>query len=429
MHFSTILSGLSLLAGLASAAPRHLERRQTASGQNVVYWGQNGGGTVENNDLSAYCTSTSGIDIIVLAFLYQYGNGGNIPSGTIGQSCYISTAGQGQNCENLNAAISTCQANGVKIILSLGGATSSYSLSSQAQAEEIGQYLWESYGNSGNTTVQRPLGNNIVDGWDLDIEVNGGSSQYYQYLVAKLRSNFASDPSKKYYITAAPQCPIPEPNMGVIIQNSEIDYIWVQFYNNNNYEVPCALGINGDAAFNYNNWTSFLSTTQSKNAKLFIGVPASPLASNGNPSGSIYYATPDQLAEIVNEYKTQPNFGGVMMWSAGFSDTNVNNGCNYAQEAHHILLTGSPCASGPITSTITTKPTPTPTTTTSGSPLLPQPHQPPVELFLSGVSVVVKAIQALRSALPRSSVSSQANGGLRASKRLDDLLVCCRQQL
>lgn len=43
-----------------------------ATGQNVVYWGQNGGGTIENNDLSAYCTSTSGIDILVLSFLCQY---------------------------------------------------------------------------------------------------------------------------------------------------------------------------------------------------------------------------------------------------------------------------------------------------------------------------------------------------------------------
>lgn len=54
----SILTSLVSLAGVVSAV-----------GQNVVYWGQNGGGTVENNDLSTYCTSTSGIDILVLAFL------------------------------------------------------------------------------------------------------------------------------------------------------------------------------------------------------------------------------------------------------------------------------------------------------------------------------------------------------------------------
>ncbi|KAJ6437232.1 Glycoside hydrolase, subgroup, catalytic core [Purpureocillium lavendulum] len=286
------------LAGCSVASPTI--RRQASGAQNVVYWGQNGGGTVENNDLGAYCQAGQGIDVVVLAFLYQYGNGGNIPSGTIGQSCYISTSGEGQNCDNVTKSVAACQAAGVKIVLSLGGATSSYSLQSQEQAEQIGQYLWDSYGNSGNTSVARPFGDNHVNGWDFDIEVNGGSSKYYKYLIAKLRSNFASDSGNTYLITGAPQCPIPEPNMGEIIETSQFDEIYVQFYNNNNYTVPCALPINGNAPFNYNNWTAFISNTPSKNAKIFIG-----------------------LASIINEYKSDAHFGGIMMWSAGFSDSNV----------------------------------------------------------------------------------------------------------
>lgn len=361
------MRGFSLLAslGLTSlAAASPLAARQAPGAQNVVYWGQNGGGTIENNDLGSYCQSNSGIDVLVLAFLYQFGRDTTIPSGTIGQSCFISNAGQGQNCDSVTAAIAKCQSAGVKIILSLGGATSSYSLQSQAQAEQIGQYLWDSYGNSGNTTVQRPFGSNAVDGFDFDIEVNGGSSQYYRYMIAKLRQNFAKDSSKKYYITGAPQCPIPEPNMGEIISNSQFDYLFVQWYNNNNYTVPCALPINGNAPFNYNNWTSFISTTPSKDAKIFIGVPASTLAANGSPGGATYYATPDQLATIVNEYKSDAHFGGIMMWSAGFSDSNVINGCTYAQEAKHILVSGGPCGSSgppPPTSTSSTPPGSSPT--------------------------------------------------------------------
>ncbi|KAJ3497088.1 hypothetical protein NLG97_g2162 [Lecanicillium saksenae] len=366
MRSFSLLASLGLTS-LAAASP--LAARQAPGAQNVVYWGQNGGGTIENNDLSYYCQSNSGIDVIVLSFLYQFGrDGGTIPSGTIGQSCFISNSGEGQNCDALNAAIAKCQSAGVKMILSLGGATSSYALSSQAQAEQIGQYLWDSYGNSGNTTVKRPLGNNIVDGFDFDIELNGGSSQYYQYMIAKLRQNFAKDSSKKYYITGAPQCPIPEPNMGEIISNSQFDYLFVQFYNNNNYTVPCALPINGNAPFNYNNWTSFISTTPSKDAKIFIGVPASTLASNGSPNGATYYATPEQLATIVNDYKNDAHFGGIMMWSAGYSDSNVNNGCTYAQEAKHILVNGGPCGSdGPPPPTSTTS-TPPGSSPTSSSP-------------------------------------------------------------
>ena len=208
------------MASVVCASPHALSSRQaTSTAQNVVYWGQD----TENNDLSAYCTSTSGIDILVLAFLYEFGNGINIPSGVIGNSCYISTTGEGQECDALASAIATCQAAGVKIILSLGGASGAYSLQSKAEAEQIGQYLWDSYANSGNTTVQRPFGSTFVNGFDFDIEVNLGSSQYYQYMISTLRSNFAKDSSNKYYITGAPQVRCrsleEDPNLNYRLQN------------------------------------------------------------------------------------------------------------------------------------------------------------------------------------------------------------------
>ncbi|GFF38023.1 endochitinase [Aspergillus udagawae] len=334
MYFTKVVSALSLMAATVSALPHQMSSRASGA-QNVVYWGQNGGGTVENNDLAAYCTSTSGIDIIVLAFLYEYGNGNKIASGTIGQSCYISPSGQPQNCDALASAIKTCQSNGVKVILSLGGAVGAYSLSSQAEAETIGQNLWEAYGNTkGSGSVPRPFGSTFVNGWDFDIESYAGNN-YYQYMIKKLRSNFASDPSNKYYITGAPQCPIPEPNMQVIVTNAQFDYLWVQFYNN-----P---GCSVNGPINYDQWVSNLANTPSANAKIFIGVPASPLGATGTSSGAQYYLQPSALASLVAKYKNKPSFGGVMMWAAGFSDANVNNGCTYAQEAKRILTTGSTC--------------------------------------------------------------------------------------
>ncbi|KAI3328985.1 carbohydrate-binding module family 1 protein [Xylariaceae sp. AK1471] len=408
MHFTKVSAGLSLMAGAVTAMPTTLKTRATGY-QNVVYWGQNGGGTIENNDLSAYCTADAGIDIIVLAFLYQFGGGNTIPSGTVGQSCFISNTGQGQNCEALASAITKCQANGVTIILSLGGASGAYSLSSSSEAKAIGSYLWEAYGNSGSTSAQRPFGSAFVNGFDFDLELNRGN-QYYADMISTLRTSFNSDPSNTYYITGAPQCPIPEPNMGVVIDNSKFDYLWPQFYNNNNYtfdpqilmpriwkhscrviensrrrnfmtehrtaleslRYPCALPINGNAPFNYDQWLSYTAGTPSANAKIFIGVPAAPLGANGSPSGETYYATPNQLASIVADVKSEARFGGIMMWSAGFSDANVIGSCNYAQQARAILDTGSPCGGGPPSTT--TRPpvgtsTKTPTgTSTSSSP-------------------------------------------------------------
>ena len=333
MHISTIAS-LGLMATLASAVPHPKVRRDTAP-QNVVYWGQNGGNAIENNDLASYCTSQSGVDIVVLSFLYDYGNGQTIPSGGIGQSCTISSSGQGQGCEALGSAIKKCQSQGVKIILSLGGAVGSYGLASQQEAETIGQNLWAAYGNSGNGTIPRPFGDAYVNGWDFDIEASNGN-QYYQYLISTLRSHFSSDPSHTYYITGAPQCPIPEPNMQSIITTSQFDYLWVQFFNNPGCSMPNP---------NFNEWVQNVANTPSSNAKIFLGVPASPDAATGTSSGSQYYLDPNALSQVVHQYSGNSTgaFGGTMMWSAGFSDSNVNNGCTYAQAAKRILTSGSPC--------------------------------------------------------------------------------------
>jgi chitinase len=86
-----------------------------------------------------------------------------------------------------------------------------------------------------------------------------------------------------------------------------------------------------------------IANTPSAGAKIFIGVPASPLGATGTQSGAQYYLAPAALASLVGQYDTDSAFGGVMMWSAGFSNSNVNNGCTYAQEAKHILTTGSVC--------------------------------------------------------------------------------------
>ncbi|EED11606.1 endochitinase precursor, putative [Talaromyces stipitatus ATCC 10500] len=332
MQISTVLINFALMASSTMAASHRLQGRGPG-GEVVVYWGQNAAAASENNDLSNYCTAGSGINIVVLSFLYEYGNGITIPSGVIGNDCSISTSGEGTNCDALAKQIATCQSNGVKVILSLGGAVGAYSLTSQAEAETIGQNLWDAYGKTSGGSVPRPFGATFVNGWDFDIEANSGN-QYYQYMIAKLRSNFVSDSSNTYYITGAPQCPIPEPNMGEIIHAARFDYLWVQFYNNRDCSYPNTL--------NYADWVSYVSGTPSANAKIFIGVPASELGSTGTDSGAAYYQCPKTLASTVSSFHTSSKWGGIMMWDAAFSDTNVVDGCNYAQQAHSILTTGSP---------------------------------------------------------------------------------------
>lgn len=336
MRSPAALTALAALTASVAAAPHTIASRAGSGAQNVVYWGQNGGNIVENNDLATYCNSTAGIDIIVLAFLYKYGNGNTIASGGFGQSCSIKDSGEGDNCDDLAKAIDTCKSNGVKVVMSLGGAVGAYSLSSKEEAQTIGQNLWDAYGNlnGANGSVPRPFGNTFVNGFDFDLESNSGN-KYYPDMIATLRTNFASDSSNQYLITGAPQCPIPEPNMNDVITNAQFDYLFVQFYNN-----P---GCSVDGTINFDDWKKNIAGTPSSGAKIFIGVPASPLGATGTDSGAKYYLEPAKLASLVGDHSSDAAFGGVMMWNAGFSDSNVNNGCTYAQEAKHILTTGSAC--------------------------------------------------------------------------------------
>ncbi|KAM0474792.1 hypothetical protein ACHAPX_007313 [Trichoderma viride] len=336
MLYHALFAGLGL-AGLAAAAPTKTKANDQTSGpQNVVYWG-----AVGKSNLSDYCTSTSsGIDVLVLSFLNTFGGAsGSIPSGALGyEDCVVNPGDDAAPlCSHLASEIKTCQSAGKKVIVSLGGGLGSYSLVSQSQAETIGQYLWDAYGNSGNTSVHRPFGNVFVNGWDFDLE-NPDGHEFYPHLISTLRSNFAKDPSNKYYITGAPQCPLPEANMGDAIQNSVFDYLFVQFYNN---PQRCSLNVPGNLPLNWGEWTTFLSSTKSSSAKIFVGAPAGPGAAS---SGVV---EPSHLASVVNSVKSDPSFGGVMLWDASYSDEHVIAGCTFAQQVKSILTTGTTCKGTP----------------------------------------------------------------------------------
>ncbi|PNP41171.1 glycosylhydrolase family 18-1 [Trichoderma gamsii] len=335
MLYHALFAGLGL-AGLAAAAPtKRKANDQTSGPQNVVYWGARG-----NSSLSDYCAAgtSAGIDVLVLSFLNTFGASGDIPSGVLG-GCIITADGSFDTaaCSTLASSIKTCQSAGKKVIVSLGGGMGSYSLASQSQAETIGQYLWDAYGNSGNTAVKRPFGDVFVNGWDFDLE-NPDGGQWYQYLISTLRSNIAKDPSNKYYITGAPQCPLPEANMGAAIQNSVFDYLFIQFYNN---PQRCSLNAPGSSPLNWGEWTKFLSSTKSSSAKIFVGAPAAP---GGAGSG---FVEPSHLATVVNSVKSDPSFGGVMLWDASWSDEHVVADCTFAQQVKSILTTGKTCKGTP----------------------------------------------------------------------------------
>ncbi|KAI8993341.1 glycoside hydrolase superfamily [Pilobolus umbonatus] len=287
----------------------------------VSYWGQNSYGTANSSDIAGwqkplrfYCEDNT-IDALPIAFLTTFFGTGGYPEINLANYCSGEDngtfAGTGlANCQNMASDIDYCQKKGRLVTISLGGATSSTGFQSDEQASAFADTLWNMF--LGGTSNQRPFGNVTLDGLDLDIE--SGGSDYYLSFLKKLDSYFKTS-TKKYYVTAAPQCVYPDANLQVALNGYPFDAVYVQFYNN-----PCGLqNFNESSQWNFGTWDEWARTVSpNPDVKIFIGAPASPSAANRG-----YVPTNDLLAISQDSQKMYSSFGGVMFWDA--SQAYMNN--------------------------------------------------------------------------------------------------------
>lgn len=136
-------------------------------------------------------------------------------------------------------------------------------------------------------------------------------------MIKRLRKHFATDSSKDYYITGAPQCPYPDAMLGTVLDAVEFDAVNVQFYNN-----YCSTT---SSSFNFETWDTWAKeTSPNSNVKVLLGVPGSNTAAG---SGYVAY---NALEPIVQElYSTYSSFGGVTLWDASASYENKDVSPNY----------------------------------------------------------------------------------------------------
>ena len=264
-------------------------KSSTAAGI-AVYWGQN----ANEGTLAATC-DTGNYQYVNIAFVTTFGNGQN-PVLNLAGHCNPAA----NDCTRLSSDIKACQGRGIKVLISIGGATGSYSLSSAADAKQVSDYLWNNF--LGGQSSSRPLGDAVLDGVDFDIEA--GSGQFWDELAKSLNGH---SQGRKVYLAAAPQCPFPDKHLDGAIKTGLFDYVWVQFYNN----PQCHYAGNTNNVLNaWNQWTS----TQAK--QVFLGLPAAPAAA---PSGGFIPA--DVLnSQILPTIKRSPKYGGVMLWSKQFDN-------------------------------------------------------------------------------------------------------------
>ncbi|KAJ1744208.1 Chitinase 2 [Coemansia sp. RSA 1086] len=309
--YSFILFPISLLATAVLAA-----YSPTCSNNVVTYWGQNswGGAHLDDPDhwekpLASYCDDST-FDVINISFLTNFNLSG-LP--VLNHAFHCETTYNYTNtlhCPDIGKDIKKCQANGKKVVLSLGGGNIyTYGLGSSADGQAFADTIWNMF--LGGTHKYRPYDDAVLDGIDLDIE--SGEHTGYPAFINQLRSHF-SGASKEYIISAAPQCVYPDANLGSTLSSAWIDNNYVQFYNN-----PCNLAnMDNKWNFDYTSWDKLAKSNANPNSKVYVGLPAgSGAAGNG-------YLDLGTLKNGLNQLYTsyQSTFGGIMLWDASWYTNN-----------------------------------------------------------------------------------------------------------
>ncbi|KAH7651535.1 chitinase protein [Dioscorea alata] len=259
------------------------------AGGIAIYWGQDG-----NEGSLADTCSSGNYNYVIISFLVTFGNG-QTPVLNLAGHCDPSSGG----CTGISIDINSCQALNIKVLLSLGGGSGSYTLVSSDDAQQVADYLWNNF--LGGSSSSRPLGDAVLDGIDFDIE--SGGTQYYDVLAQALSQY--SQQGNKVYLSAAPQCPYPDQYISTALGTGVFDYVWVQFYNNPSCDYS------GGASNLINSWNTWTSSVQA--TSFFVGLPAAP-----NAAGS-GYVPPDQLiSAVLPSINTSNKYGGVMLWSRSY---------------------------------------------------------------------------------------------------------------
>ncbi|KAJ9605724.1 hypothetical protein H2200_009573 [Cladophialophora chaetospira] len=338
-----------------------------ATDLNVVYYSQTDLTPVIS--LTQVCNDPS-IDIVILAFVTHLVSNGGYPSMNMASNCWAPDAAQQAagatallDCvHDLSGKIAQCQQQGKKVMISLGGAYGDLTMSSDAQAAQVADTLWELFLSGTNATLAplRPYGNVVLDGIDIDNELPSAAT-HLTALVRSLRQ-LMSTADKAYYLSAAPQCPRPDASISAPNTLPYIDFWSVQFYNN----PSCNLGQTGQPTVpnegfftSLQNWsndlqaqgnipsgsrikrtgsgTSFQTINNGiTSPRLLIGTPAFAKAG----SGYVDVATYKSILQRVKSMAL-PNLAGAMYWDGAYQEVSgqMVDGVNttFAQVVKQVL--------------------------------------------------------------------------------------------
>ncbi|KAF8214275.1 glycoside hydrolase superfamily [Mycena galopus ATCC 62051] len=271
--------------------PRGIDAASLSSHSSLL--GQNSYGATGGSPsgwqqtISNYCQDTC-IDVIPIAFVDSFTGPYGLNLANESPFAHTTCGVPPGNCAFLAAGIEACQAAGKIVTLSLGGAGGSVGFASNTAAIAFANAIWNAF--LGGSASYRPFGAAILDGVDLDIE--SGTNTGYAAFANEIRTLWASAP-KRYYLSAAPQCPYPDAWVGNALSTVPFDFV------------------NG---WNFATWNTWAQSAPNPNVKIFIGAPASTTAAN--PGEYVFASTLGSIALSTLASFGPDNFGGVMLWDA-----------------------------------------------------------------------------------------------------------------
>ncbi|EAW11919.1 putative class III chitinase [Aspergillus clavatus NRRL 1] len=352
---------------------------------------------VKTDFLLTSCSDTD-IDVYQLAFVTRINGIGGVPEvnfANAGDNCTTFDGTNLLHCPEIEEDIKKCQSLGKTILLSLGGATyTEGGFTSSSAAVAGANTLWATFGPvSSSSSTPRPFGTAVVDGFDLDFESTVSNMPVF---ANQLRTLYAADPSKQYFLTAAPQCPYPDAADGPMLDGAvAFDAIWIQFYNNYCGLQAFVPGASSQDQFNYATW-DYWAKNVSKNptVRIFVGAPGSATAAGSG------YVPASTLQGIVAYAKGFASFGGVMVWDA--SQAVANSG--FLDGVRAALGNPASSSSTTTTTTTTTKTTDASTSTTRSTSTTTSPKT--TTSTSSGMTTTTKSTTTTTTTTPTSTSTS-----------------------
>jgi len=145
------------------------------------------------------------------------------------------------SCPDIANDIKSCQNRNVKVLITLGGDDcdpNSYDIKDPAQAEALGEELWNTY--FGGESATRPFGDVVLDGINFDVQQGTGET-YVPFIWSVLEDKAMEAKMSLIFTITTKDCTVPVDLLKAIRDNDHGPFTFVVRYTQDPDEDSCHL--------------------------------------------------------------------------------------------------------------------------------------------------------------------------------------------